>query len=68
MTYESLTDAVIAFRKYANLETLEIVVARKLERVGTLPEEIMLLSAADHRRAELAACRNFDAGKVPSYV
>ena len=68
MSYKTLTDAVIAFRKYANIETLETVVARKLERPCNLSDEIMILSAADHRRAEILACRNFDAGKVPAHV
>lgn len=61
-------DAVIAFRKYRNRETLETVVDRKLARGLSAPDELVLLSAADHRRAEIAARKNFDAGKIPAHI
>ena len=68
MTQLVFWDAVIAFRKYRCRETLETVLERKLSRGLSVPDELVLLSAADHRRAELAAQKNFDAGKVPAHV
>lgn len=60
--------AVLAFRKYNSKETLETVVERKLTRGVSTAEELLILSAADHRRAELAAGKRFDAGKVPAHI
>lgn len=64
----SYSDLVIHFRRYKQRETLEIVVERKLEKATDTQTELALLAAADHRRAELAAHKIFEAGKVPSYA
>lgn len=64
----TFVDTVLAFRKYAKIETLELAVERKLSRVESLDDELMIISAADHRRAEIAVKKFFDAGKVPAYV
>lgn len=61
-------DTVIAFRKYSRIETLELAVERKLSRPQALQDELLIISAADHRRAEIATGKRYDAGKVPAYV
>lgn len=64
----SFIDTIIAFRRYSKIETLEFAVERKLSRVESLDDELLIISAADHRRAEIAVKKFFDAGKVPAYV
>lgn len=64
----SYNDLVIQFRKYRERDTLELILERKLMKATDVQTELALIAAADHRRAEIAASKYFDAGKVPAYV
>ena len=64
----SYSDLIISFRKYRRLETLEFAIERKLQQSKDIQHELSLIAAADHRRAEIAAKRYFDAGKIPAYI
>ncbi len=61
-------DFILKFRRFHNIDSLDAVVPRMLDRCEDSITEALILSAADHRRAEIMAQKQFDPGKVPSYA
>jgi len=61
-------EAVRFFRKFDKTDSLERV-ADRLQREAKTDEELrFIISAADHRRAEIANKRYFDPGCVPRWA
>lgn len=61
-------EAVRFFRKFDKIDSLERV-SDRLQREAKTDEELrFIISAADHRRAEIANKRYFDPGCVPRWA
>ena len=62
-----MIDLVIRLRRFKSRKSLERVAPRMLDRASSagLQEELKVIAAIDHRKAEIAAGRLYDAGKVP---
>ena len=65
-----MLDLIIKLRRFKSLDTLEAIAPRMLEKAAAVsPQaELTAIAAIDHRKAEIAARRVFDPGKVPAYV
>ena len=63
-----MIDLVIRLRRFKCLDTLEAVAPRMLDKAAAVsPQaELTTIAALDHRKAEIAARRLFDPGKVPA--
>lgn len=61
-------EAVRFFRKFDKLDSLEKVSERLQHEAKTNEELCFIISAADHRRAEIANKRYFDPGCVPRWA
>ena len=62
-----MIDLVIRLRRFKSRKSLERVAPRMLDRASSagLQEELKVIAAIDHRQAEIAAGKHYDAGKVP---
>lgn len=62
-----MNDLVIRLRRFKDRKSLDRVAPRMLDKAANagLQEELKVIAAIDHRQAEIAAGRHFDAGKVP---
>ncbi|WP_421191322.1 hypothetical protein [Aeromonas enteropelogenes] len=62
-----MNDLVIRLRRFKDRKSLDRVALRMLDKAANagLQEELKVIAAIDHRQAEIAAGRHFDAGKVP---
>lgn len=65
-----MNDWVIRLRRFKSLDTLEAVAPRMQDKAAavSLEDERAVIAAIDHRRAEIAAQRLYDPGKVPAVV
>jgi hypothetical protein len=59
---------ILKFRRFREIDSLDAVVPRMLGRCQDPKTEALIISAADHRRAEILAQKQFDPGKVPAYA
>jgi predicted transcriptional regulator len=62
-----MNDLVIRLRRFKDRKSLDRVAPRMLDKAAAagLQEELKVIAAIDHRQAEIAAGRHYDAGKVP---
>ena len=62
-----MNDLVIKLRRFKDRKSLDKVVPRMLDKAASVSsqEELKVIAAIDHRQAEIAAGRHYDAGKVP---
>ena len=62
-----MNDLVIKLRRFKDKKSLDKVAPRMLDKAASVgsQEELKVIAAIDHRQAEIAAGRHFDAGKVP---
>ncbi|MCF5866719.1 Hha/YmoA family nucleoid-associated regulatory protein [Aeromonas veronii] len=65
-----MVELLIKLRRFKSIESLEQVAERMYEKAlaQSTAEAATVLAAVDHRRAEIASGRIWDAGKVPTYV
>lgn len=65
-----MNEWVIRLRRFKSRDTLEAVAARMQAKAAaiSLEDERAVIAAIDHRRAEIAARRLYDPGKVPAGV
>lgn len=65
-----MNELVIRLRRFKSRDTLEAVAPRMQNKAAALgqEEELAIIAAIDHRRAEIAARRLYDPGKVPAAV
>lgn len=65
-----MNELVIRLRRFKSRDTLEAVAARMQAKAAavSLEDERAVIAAIDHRRAEIAARRLYDPGKVPAAV
>lgn len=62
-----MIDLLIQLRRFKSRESLEAVAARMLDKAAVgVQEELKVIAALDHRRAEIATGRRYDAGQVPA--
>ncbi len=64
----NMIDLMIKLRRFKTMESLDTVAARMLSKASAtgIQEELKVMAAIDHRRAEIASGRRFDVGKVPA--
>ena len=62
-----MNDLVIRLRRFKDRKSLDRVAPRMLDKAAatSLQEELKVIAAIDHRQAEIAAGKHYDAGKVP---
>lgn len=62
-----MNDLVIRLRRFKGRKSLDRVAPRMLDKAANagLQEELKVIAAIDHRQAEIAAGKHYDAGKVP---
>ena len=62
-----MNDLVIRLRRFKDRKSLDRVAPRMLDKSAatSLQEELKVIAAIDHRQAEIAAGKHYDAGKVP---
>ena len=62
-----MNDLVIRLRRFKDRKSLDRVAPRMLDKAAAtgLQEELKVTAAIDHRQAEIAAGKHYDAGKVP---
>ncbi|MEI4971546.1 hypothetical protein ACK31U_17125 [Aeromonas caviae] len=62
-----MNDLVIRLRRFKDKKSLDKVAPRMLDKAASVgsQEELKVIAAIDHRQAEIAAGRHYDAGKVP---
>lgn len=65
-----MNDWVIRLRRFKSRDTLEAVAPRMQDKAAAISreDERAVIAAIDHRRAEIAAQRLYDPGKVPAAV
>jgi hypothetical protein len=63
-----MIDLLIQLRRFKSRESLEAVAPRMLDKAAAVgvQEERKVIAAIDHRRAEIATGRRYDAGQVPA--
>jgi hypothetical protein len=61
-------DLIRKFRKFSDIGNLDRVVTRMVERSDSEHYGVAIISAADHRRAEILSKQIFNPGKVPAYA
>lgn len=64
----SFSEAVRYFRKFESIASLEKVIDRLSENARDDKERLVIIAAADHRRAEITNKRLFDPGSVPGWA
>ena len=62
-----MNDLVIRLRRFKDRKSLDRVAPRMLDKAAAkgFQEELKVIAAIDHRQAEIAAGKHYDAGKVP---
>ena len=62
-----MNDLVIRLRRFKDRKSLDRVAPRMLDKASAtgFQEELKVIAAIDHRQAEIAAGKHYDAGKVP---
>lgn len=68
MIFNNKEDLIFHFRKFKESDSLEIIVARLLDKAKDKKCMADIFLAADHRRAELAANKLFSPGELPSWA
>ncbi|WP_429169607.1 Hha/YmoA family nucleoid-associated regulatory protein [Aeromonas rivipollensis] len=65
-----MIDIVIRLRRFKNIDALEQVACRMIDKAASVSfqEELKTIAALDHRRAEIASGKRFDVGCVPAFV
>ncbi|QLI60493.1 hypothetical protein IBG34_23380 (plasmid) [Aeromonas media] len=65
---KDFNEAVRYFRRFENSASIERIIDRLYDNATDDQARFMIMSAADHRRAEIANRRLFDPGAVPGWA
>lgn len=65
---KDFNEAVRYFRRFESITSIERVIERLCDNAGDDKAQLVIMAAADHRRAEIANKRLFDPGSVPRWA
>ncbi|WP_223924509.1 MULTISPECIES: Hha/YmoA family nucleoid-associated regulatory protein [Aeromonas] len=68
MILRDFSEAVRYFRRFESVDSIERVIDRLCENAADDKFRLMIMSAADHRRAEIANRQLFNPGEVPGWA